>query len=61
MYNVVLECKDCGAILVVNPKDLWHNIRCTHCDSYNVVNLDEEFDQIEVIDEEFQDKKDNIK
>lgn len=50
--NVVLECKDCGSILVVNPKDLWHNIRCTICDSYNVVNLDEEFDQIEVVDED---------
>lgn len=52
MYNVVLECKDCGSILVVNPKDLWHFIRCTKCGSSNVVNLDEEFDQMEVVDEE---------
>ena len=51
MYNIVLECKDCGSILVVNPKDLWHFIRCTKCGSSNVVNLDEEF----------KDKKDNIK
>lgn len=51
MKNVVLKCKDCGAILVVNPKDLWHYIRCTHCDSPNVVNLDDEFDQIEVVEE----------
>lgn len=52
MKNVVLECKDCGAILVVNPKDLWHHIRCTHCDSYNVVNLDDVFDQTEIVEEE---------
>lgn len=52
MYNVVLECKDCGSVLVINKKDFWHFIRCTHCDSYNVVNLDEEFDQIEVVDED---------
>ena len=52
MYNTVLECKDCGAILVVNPKDLWHFIRCTKCDSMNVVNLDEEFDQSEIIEDD---------
>lgn len=52
MYNTVLECKDCGAILVVAPKDLWHSIRCTKCDSMNVVNLGEEFDQSEIIDED---------
>lgn len=52
MRNVVLECKDCGAILVVNSKDLWHRIRCTKCDSYNVVNLDEEFEQTEVVEED---------
>lgn len=52
MRNVVLECKDCGAILIVNPKDLWHRIRCTKCDSYNVVNLDEEFEQTEVVEED---------
>lgn len=37
--NIVLQCKECGAILVVNPKDLWHFIRCTKCDSTNVVNI----------------------
>lgn len=47
MNNVVLECKDCGTILVINAKDLWHYIKCTHCGSSNVVNLDEEFDQVE--------------
>lgn len=51
MRNVVLECKDCGAILLVSPKDLWHPIRCTKCDSYNVVNLGEEFEQAEVVEE----------
>ena len=51
MHNVVLKCKDCGSILVVNAKDLWHYIRCTHCNSYNIINLDEEFDQAEVVKE----------
>ena len=50
--HVVLQCKDCGSVLLVNKKDYWHFIRCTKCDSYNVVNLDEEFDQIEVVDED---------
>ncbi len=50
--HIVLQCKDCNSILVINKKDLWHFIRCTKCDSYNVVNLDEEFDQIEVVDED---------
>lgn len=50
--HIVLQCKDCGAVLVINKKDYWHFIRCTKCDSCNVVNLDEEFDQIEVVDEE---------
>ena len=40
--NVVLQCKDCGAIMVVAPKDLWNFIRCTQCDSKNVVNITEE-------------------
>ena len=40
--NTVLKGKDCGTVLVVNTKDLWHFIRCTHCDSMNVVNMDDE-------------------
>lgn len=51
MTSVVLKCKDCGAILVVNTKDLWHYIKCTHCDSYNLVNLDDDFSQVEVVEE----------
>ena len=39
--NTVLKCKDCGTGMVVNTNDLWHFIRCTHCDSMNVVNMDE--------------------
>lgn len=37
--HTVLECKDCGTVIVVSTKDLWHFIRCTHCDSMNVVNI----------------------
>ena len=40
--NTVLQCKCCGAIIVVAPKDLWHFIRCTKCESTNVVNIDDE-------------------
>ena len=40
--NIVLQCKQCGAIMVVAPKDLWHFIRCTKCESTNVVNIDDE-------------------
>lgn len=45
--HIVLQCKDCKSVLVINKKDYWHFIRCTKCDSYNVVNLDNIFDQIE--------------
>ena len=45
--HIVLQCKNCKAVLVINKKDYWHFIRCTKCDSYNVVNLDNIFDQIE--------------
>lgn len=39
--HIVLKCKDCGAILVINKKDFFHHIRCTRCDSTNIVNVDE--------------------
>ena len=42
-YNIVLKCKDCGTILVLNTKDLWHCVRCTHCNSTNIVNFDDCF------------------
>lgn len=51
MNNVVLKCQDCGSILVVNTKDLWHFIKCTHCDSHNIINLDSEFNNSEIIEE----------
>ena len=39
--HIVLQCQNCGAILVINKKDYWHNIRCTHCSSTNILNIDE--------------------
>ena len=39
--HIVLQCKDCGAVLVIDKKDYWHFIKCTHCDSTNVINIDE--------------------
>lgn len=50
--NTVLRCQGCGAILVVNNKDLWHTIQCPQCNSHNITNLDDEFDQVEIIMED---------
>lgn len=54
--HVVLQCKDCGAILVVNKKDYFKNIRCTRCDSTNVLNIDEiDEDEINIVIDEIGD------
>ena len=54
--HIVLQCKDCGSILVINKKDYFHNIRCTHCDSTNVFNIDEiDEDEIDIIIDEIGD------
>lgn len=50
MDVTVLKCKVCSSILVVNNNDLWAIKKCPKCDG-EVVNLDEEFDTIEVIGE----------
>ena len=50
--NVVLKCMDCGSILVISNKDLWHTIQCSRCNSFNIVNLDDEFDQVEMMEDE---------
>jgi len=42
-YNIVLKCKDCGTILVVNSKDLWKIGKCPTCESKNLVNFDDCF------------------
>ena len=39
--HIVLQCLQCGSVLVINKKDFFHHIRCTRCDSTNVVNVDE--------------------
>ena len=39
--HIVLQCKYCGAVLVMNRKDYFYNIRCTRCDSTNILNIDE--------------------
>ena len=54
--HVVLQCKDCGAILVVNKKDYFKNIRCTRCDSTNILNIDEiDESEIDIIIDEIGD------
>ena len=39
--HIVLQCQNCGAVLVIDKKDYWHNIRCTRCSSTNILNMDE--------------------
>ena len=39
--HIVLQCKDCKTIMVIDKKDYWHFVKCTHCDSTNVINIDE--------------------
>ena len=54
--HIVLKCEDCGAILVVNKNDYFHNIRCTRCDSTNILNIDEiDEDEIDIIIDEIGD------
>ena len=54
--HIVLKCEDCGAILVVNKKDYFKNIRCTRCESTNVLNIDEiDEDEIDIIIDEIGD------
>ena len=48
--HIVLQCQNCGAVLVINKKDYFHNIRCTHCNSSNILNIDEiDKDEIDII------------
>ena len=54
--HIVLQCKDCGSVLVVNKKDYFKNIRCTRCDSTNVLNIDEiDEDEIDIVMDEIGD------
>ena len=51
--HIVLQCQNCGTILVINKKDYWHHIRCTHCDSTNILNIDEiDENEIDIIIDE---------
>lgn len=51
MKFVLLKCQDCGCIMCVNQKELWKVGSCTTCGNWHLVNLDEEFDNIGVLDE----------
>ena len=54
--HIVLQCKDCGSVLVVNKKDYFKNIRCTRCDSTNLLNIDEiDEDEINIVIDEIGD------
>ena len=43
--HIILQCKDCKTIMVIDKKDFWHFVKCTHCDSTNVINIDEVYDE----------------
>lgn len=46
--TTILRCKDCGSVLVIPNKELFKIARCPACDSGNIINLDEEFDEVEM-------------
>ena len=54
--HIVLQCKDCGAVLVINKMDYFKNIRCTRCESTNVLNIDEiDENEIDIVIDEIGD------
>ena len=46
--TTILRCKDCGSVLVIPNKELFKITRCPACESGNIINLDEEFDEVEM-------------
>lgn len=55
-----MKCNRCGAISVVLTKELWKLGQCPKCESKDLVNLNEEFDLVDVIGEKEDDKDDKI-
>lgn len=51
MSTVIFKCNDCGTIMVVNTKDVWCLSSCTKCESTNITNLDESFDESEILED----------
>ncbi len=51
MNTTCIKCRDCGAIMVINTKELWKLQSCTKCESTNLVDLDSEFQNSEIIEE----------
>lgn len=52
MDCTVVKCKDCGTIMVVNTNELWKLNKCTKCGSENISTIDDDFDFVEVIENE---------
>lgn len=52
MITEVFKCKDCGAIMVIDVKDIWRLVKCPRCESKNIQNVDDVFDFTEVIGED---------
>ena len=54
--HIVLQCKDCGAILIIDKKDYFKSIRCTRCDYINLLNIDEiDENEIDIVIDEIGD------
>lgn len=45
MVVEIIKCKDCGAVMVVDIKKLWHTKYCSTCGSMNIEKYD--FDDLE--------------
>ena len=44
-----IKCNKCGSISVVLTKELWKLGQCPKCESKDLVNLNEEFDLVDVL------------
>lgn len=44
-----MKCNSCGSISVVLTKELWKLGQCPKCESKDLVNLDDEFDLVDII------------
>lgn len=44
-----IKCNKCGSISVVLTKELWKLGQCPKCESKDLVNLNEDFDLVDVL------------
>ena len=55
-----MKCNSCGSISVVLTKELWKLGQCPKCESKDLVNLDDEFNLVDIIGVKEDDNKREI-